>query len=300
MGTFILTFIRGTDGIKGNISAQSKGIKSSEEVDINIPGSYPLKISFNDPNNIYGEAEKTVNVNVIAKPTINAPVLEDSLVNQTVLISNVNVIDSGNLGTGTVSSINVKDENGDSMSVQSDGTIKPDKAGLYTITYTYNYTKPNGDSDSVEATRTLKVHPEAVLGADVTVKYVDTDGNQISEDIVKSGNVGDGYTTGSKVIDGYTFKEVQGNVSGNFTNQAQTVTYIYKKNYVTPSPKLDENSATPESSKYNNKTITASKNKNTLPQTGDDERLSRIVMISGLLLILGTVSVMIFRHKKID
>ncbi|WP_285132020.1 MucBP domain-containing protein, partial [Lactococcus petauri] len=56
----------------------------------------------------------------------------------------------------------------------------------------------------------------------VLVKYVDTDGNKISEDIVKSGTVGVGYSTEKKAIEGYTFKEVQGNTTGQFTEQVQT------------------------------------------------------------------------------
>ncbi|WP_160321432.1 MucBP domain-containing protein, partial [Lactococcus lactis] len=63
----------------------------------------------------------------------------------------------------------------------------------------------------------------------VTAKYVDTDGNKISDDVVKSGNVGDAYTTEQKTIDGYTFKEVQGIATGTFTDQVQTVTYVYTK-----------------------------------------------------------------------
>ncbi|MFL1696492.1 MucBP domain-containing protein [Weissella kandleri] len=63
----------------------------------------------------------------------------------------------------------------------------------------------------------------------MTVKYVDTAGNKIAEDVVKSGNVGDDYKTDQLSIPGYTFREVQGNVTGKFTNTAQTVTYVYNK-----------------------------------------------------------------------
>ena len=136
-----------------------------------------------------------------------------------------------------------------------------------------------------------------VAGGDVTAKYVDTDGNKISDDVVKSGNVGDAYSTDQKTIEGYTFKEVQGSATGTFTDQAQTVTYIYTKNNVTPSPKPDDHSDTPESSKKNDST---SENKNTLPQTGDNERLSMIGMISGILLILGTIVMILVKRKRQD
>ncbi|WP_282799098.1 MucBP domain-containing protein [Lactococcus lactis] len=142
---------------------------------------------------------------------------------------------------------------------------------------------------------------DPVAGGDVTAKYVDTDGNKISEDVVKSGNVGDAYSTDQKTIDGYTFKEVQGSATGMFTDQVQTVTYVYTKNNVTPNPKPDDHSATPESGKDNgNKNTSTSENKNTLPQTGDNEVLSTFGMISGILLILGTIASILVKRKRQD
>lgn len=66
-------------------------------------------------------------------------------------------------------------------------------------------------------------------GGNITVKYVDEAAPtvSISPDVVLQGNVGDSYTTQQKAITGYTFKEVQGNASGMFTSQPQTVTYVY-------------------------------------------------------------------------
>ncbi|MBK0084590.1 MucBP domain-containing protein, partial [Lactococcus sp. S64] len=95
--------------------------------------------------------------------------------------------------------------------------VQGDTTGSYTAndqTVTYVYTK------------------DPVAGGDVTAKYVDTDGNKISDDVVKSGNISESYTTEQKTIDGYTFKEVQGNTTGTFTDQAQTVTYVYTKDPV--------------------------------------------------------------------
>ncbi|QNL92967.1 MucBP domain-containing protein [Lactococcus lactis] len=142
---------------------------------------------------------------------------------------------------------------------------------------------------------------DPIAGGDVTAKYVDTVGNKISDDVVKSGNVCDAYTTEQKTIDGYTFKEVQGSATGTFTDQAQTVTYVYTKNNVTPNPKPDDHSDTPESSKDNgNKNDSTSENKNTLPQTGDNEGLSMIGMISGIFLILGTIVMILVKRKRQD
>ena len=52
-------------------------------------------------------------------------------------------------------------------------------------------------------------------------------GKTIAHDVVKTGNIGNPYSTEKKTISDYTFKEVQGNVSGHFSGQPQTVTYVY-------------------------------------------------------------------------
>ena len=80
---------------------------------------------------------------------------------------------------------------------------------------------------------------DPVVGGSVIAKYVDAAGNTISDNVVKSGNVGEDYTTEQKTIPGYTFKEVQGNPTGSFTDQDQTVTYVYTKN-----PATDNNGGT--------------------------------------------------------
>lgn len=68
-------------------------------------------------------------------------------------------------------------------------------------------------------------------GGDVTVKYInDTTGASISDDIVLKGEIGGSYTAQKKSIPGYTFKEVRGIETGTFTDNAQTVTYVYTKN----------------------------------------------------------------------
>ncbi|WP_164506586.1 MucBP domain-containing protein [Lapidilactobacillus mulanensis] len=73
---------------------------------------------------------------------------------------------------------------------------------------------------------------DIVMGADVTVHYQDDNGNTIAPDKILGGNIGDTYQTNRLTIPGYTYKKVQGDVSGNFTGEAQTVTYIYTKDPV--------------------------------------------------------------------
>ncbi|MBC2260538.1 MucBP domain-containing protein [Listeria sp. FSL L7-0091] len=63
----------------------------------------------------------------------------------------------------------------------------------------------------------------------VTVNYQNEQGDSIASSETLKGNVGEKYQTVQKDIAGYDFKEVQGNTTGEFTNKAQVVTYIYDK-----------------------------------------------------------------------
>ncbi|MCL2113427.1 MAG: MucBP domain-containing protein [Streptococcaceae bacterium] len=70
----------------------------------------------------------------------------------------------------------------------------------------------------------------ALPGKAVTVLYQDENGKEIATPETLNGNIGDAYTAEQKSISGYTFKEVQGNANGTFTDQAQTVIYVYRMN----------------------------------------------------------------------
>ncbi|MCC4119941.1 MucBP domain-containing protein [Lactococcus lactis] len=117
-----------------------------------------------------------------------------------------------------------------------------------------------------------------VKAADVTAKYVDTEGNKISGDVVKSGNVGDDYSTEQKDISGYTFKEVQGNSTGQFTDKAQTVTYVYTK--IKNSTSGNTIARTTSSSQSNSKAKYL-----TLPQTGDEEKVTLFTLVLGSMML---------------
>ena len=91
---------------------------------------------------------------------------------------------------------------------------------------------PTGSFTAQDQTVTYVYTKNPVAGGNVTAKYVDESGNSIATDVVSSGNISDPYSTTQKDIAGYTFKEVQGTPTGNFTAQDQTVTYVYTKNPV--------------------------------------------------------------------
>ncbi|MGG5348949.1 MULTISPECIES: MucBP domain-containing protein [unclassified Enterococcus] len=82
----------------------------------------------------------------------------------------------------------------------------------------------------------------SVPAADITVEYVDTEGKEIHPSQTISGNVGESYDASTEkyqvTIEGYTLDQSQlpENSKGLFSETAQTVTYIYKKN---PIPAAD-------------------------------------------------------------
>ncbi len=162
--------------------------------------------------------------------------------------------------------------------------------------------KPSGQFTDQAQTVTYVYTKDEIpnITGTVLVKYVDTDGNKISEDVVKSGTVGEGYGTEKKAIDGYTFKEVQGNTTGQFTNQVQTVTYVYAKNKantVNPEPKPENKPGSKD--KNNNQGITSSE-QHGLPATGENERMTMMSIILGLVLLTVVMIISIFRFKKVN
>lgn len=260
--------------------------------------------------------------------------------------------------------------------INVEGQVDTAKVGTYKVTYTrfvpnFFSISENQGTYSAVATVTVKDAPP-VKGGDVTAKYIDTDGNKVSDDVVKSGNVGDAYTTEQKAIEGYTFKEVQGNTAGQFTDQAQTVTYVYTKNEVpnitgtvlveyvnTDGNKISEdivksgtvgegystekkdikgytfkevqgsttgqfteevqtvtyvytknkvNPVNPEPKPENKPSLndknnnqgTISSTQHALPATGENERITMMSIILGLILIALATVVSIFRFKKVN
>lgn len=105
-------------------------------------------------------------------------------------------------------------------------------SGVLTSYFYDNPTEPNKFSSFNGIVVQPYIIDNTVAGA-VTVHYQDTDGNQIADDVVlDNGKIGDHYTTTQKAIEGYTFKEVQGNATGEYTANPQTVTYVYTENPV--------------------------------------------------------------------
>ncbi|WP_271001016.1 MucBP domain-containing protein [Listeria seeligeri] len=211
------------------------------------------------------------------------------------------------------------DENG--MKIAEDTTQQGDLNTAYTTEaktidgYTLDETKlPNNQNGQFGETNQTVTYTytkdQAVVqaGADVTVKYVDADGNELAPEATLSGNVDADYTSEAKTIEGWTLKETPANATGTFSDEAQTVTYIYEKNSdnsVTPTPvdpadNNDNNASMKDDStnlhvdakttgmktkaKDPAKTVTT---KNSLPKTGDNALENSLLVGLGALLLAG-------------
>lgn len=175
--------------------------------------------------------------------------------------------------------------------------------------YTFKEVQGNAKGIFTDKEQTVTYVYNRTKAADVTVKYVDEKSNKISDSIVKSGNVGDKYSTEQKAIHGYTFKEVKGNRTGTFTADAQTVTYVYTKDLVIPpnpqKPVTPDNSK-PGSTANNNMTVnsTTTNNfvktvkkaaENILPKTAAEK-----VGFSAILAIIlaSVIGSLIFKNRR--
>jgi LPXTG-motif cell wall-anchored protein len=189
----------------------------------------------------------------------------------------------------------------------------------------YTFKQVNGNATgqfSAAAQKVTYVYTKnpAKVG-NVTVNYQDAEGKQIAASKTLTGNVGTDYQAVQASVDGYTFKQVNGNATGQFSDKAQTVTYVYTKNVTKPIQVIDQsgtktdnqgNQLIPATSKLkpqqqsglkmvakqgqtNQTTKSAAKHKQQLPQTG-------VAKVNGLLGAIGALLMavvgMVFKRRK--
>ncbi|MFS1085662.1 MucBP domain-containing protein [Enterococcus casseliflavus] len=115
--------------------------------------------------------------------------------------------------------------------------VDPSKPGTYVAIFMARQA-----SYSVYTTHVVNVIVDPEQVGEVTVRYLDTQGQEIHETKTLSGTIGASYDASTDEyklsIDGYTLDKSQlpENSKGIFSETAQTVTYIYKKN---PIPAAD-------------------------------------------------------------
>jgi LPXTG-motif cell wall-anchored protein len=160
--------------------------------------------------------------------------------------------------------------------------------------YTFKEVQGNATGQFTDQAQTVTYvyTKNPVAGGDVTVKYVDEAGNSIAADVVKTGNVDEKYTTDQKTIDGYTFKEVQGNATGQFTDQAQTVTYVYTKDPAKGNPGHSNSGNTNNGNTNSNKPTTKN-----LPKTGEQQTATLSILGSLIVGLAGIVAFVLKRKK---
>ncbi|EHB5187445.1 class 1 internalin InlJ [Listeria monocytogenes] len=129
----------------------------------------------------------------------------------------------------------------------------------------------------------------------VTVNYVDANGKTLAPSETLNGTIGDTYKATAKQIDGYTLSAEPTNATGQFTNSAQTVNYIYTKNTNIDQPLPDKKPTNTTPTKPSNlKTTEVKKASDSLPKTGDSAPWK-----SALLgVFLSSTALVIWKKKK--
>ncbi|PZG35877.1 internalin [Listeria ivanovii] len=112
-----------------------------------------------------------------------------------------------------------------SGNIGDDYTTSPKTITGYTLkTIPGNATgKFTADAQSVRYVYTKDIE----VGQPISVNYIDTAGKTIADSETLNGNVGETYNSTAKNLAGYTLTTIPTNANGIFTNDAQTVTYIY-------------------------------------------------------------------------
>ncbi len=95
---------------------------------------------------------------------------------------------------------------------------------------TYDFVKstPNTEGLITEETQEVTYYYQR-KATQVIVKYQDIDGNELTEDVILDGKVGDSYTTEQKEFENYEFVSVTENATGTMTEETITVIYVYQK-----------------------------------------------------------------------
>ncbi|MBC2080308.1 LPXTG cell wall anchor domain-containing protein [Listeria booriae] len=100
--------------------------------------------------------------------------------------------------------------------------------------YTLKTSPANATGTYSEKAQTVTYVYEKIATQPVTVQYVDEQGASIAPTEVLTGDYGKAYTSEAQHIAGYVLLETPTNATGVFTEQAQTVTYVYHKQSAQP------------------------------------------------------------------
>ncbi|HEL9454659.1 TPA: class 1 internalin InlJ [Listeria monocytogenes] len=163
--------------------------------------------------------------------------------------------------------------------------------------YTLTTTPGNATGTFTTGSQTVTyVYTKNIEAAEpITVNYVDANGKTLAPSETLSGTIGDTYKATAKQIDGYTLSAEPTNATGQFTNSAQTVNYIYTKNTNIDQPLPDKKLTNTTPTKPSNlKTTEVKKASDSLPKTGDSTPWKSALL--GVL--LSSTALVIWKKKK--
>ncbi|EBF6244021.1 class 1 internalin InlJ [Listeria monocytogenes] len=172
-------------------------------------------------------------------------------------------------------------------------TTEPKTIDGYTLTTTPDNATGTFNTSSQTVTYVYTKNIEAA--EPITVNYVDANGKTLAPSETLNGTIGDTYKATAKQIDGYTLSAEPTNATGQFTNSAQTVNYIYTKNTNIDQPLPDKKPTNTTPTKPSNlKTTEVKKASDSLPKTGDSTPWK-----SALLgVFLSSTALVIWKKKK--
>ncbi|EAG1700963.1 class 1 internalin InlJ [Listeria monocytogenes] len=172
-------------------------------------------------------------------------------------------------------------------------TTEPKTIDGYTLTTTPDNATGTFNTSSQTVTYVYTKNIEAA--EPVTVNYVDANGKTLAPSEILNGTIGDTYNATAKQIDGYTLSSEPTNATGQFTNSAQTINYIYTKNTNIDQPLPDKKTTNTTPTKPSKlKTTEVKKAPDTLPKTGDSTPWK-----SALLgVFLSSTALVIWKKKK--
>ncbi|EBF5126299.1 class 1 internalin InlJ [Listeria monocytogenes] len=172
-------------------------------------------------------------------------------------------------------------------------TTEPKTIDGYTLTTTPDNATGTFNTSSQTVTYVYTKNIEAA--EPVTVNYVDANGKTLAPSETLNGTIGDTYNATAKQIDGYTLSTEPTNATGQFTNSALTVNYIYTKNTNIDQPLPDKKPTNSTPTKPSNlKTTEVKKASDSLPKTGDSTPWK-----SALLgVFLSSTALVIWKKKK--
>ena len=212
----------------GTYDDEAKTITWEEDltdIDTFVNGDYSIKITKNISVvfvDLDASGENFTN-NVLGKVRIYETEQEDQATDSTNTLVNINgdvIVKYVDIDTG--------EEISDRVELQGKVGDEYTTEQKQIETYDFINSTPNTEGLITEETQEVTYYYQR-KAAQVIVKYQDIDGNELTEDVVLDGKVGDSYTTEQKEFENYEFVSVTENATGTMTEDTITVVYVYQK-----------------------------------------------------------------------